>query len=133
MPVCVAACEGAVSPIGDQETALAADVWQVSSGQWMEGRGWGRGDIQPGGARWVALREAAARWSSGGGPRVRCDGCEATGPAATTREQGEGRMTEAEAECGRGQSTADAFLVMAEGKVAAAWRKVDGTLLADAQ
>lgn len=39
-------------------------------------------------------------------------------------------MADAEAECGRGYSTADTFLVMAEGKVVAAWRKVDGTLLA---
>lgn len=52
-----------------------------------------RGDVQFGGACWVALREAAARWSSGGGPRMRCDGCEATGPSARTKEQDEGRMT----------------------------------------
>lgn len=63
-----------------------------------------------------------------------CDAMDANnGAGGQNKKKDEGRMTDPEAECGRGLSTADAFLVMAEGKVAAAWRKVDGTLLADAQ
>lgn len=45
----------------------------------MEGRGWEERRYLTLRRCWVALREAAARWSSGGGPRMRCDGGDAAG------------------------------------------------------
>lgn len=63
-----------------------------------------------------------------------CDAMDAMQRAVgQNKAQDEDKMADVEAECGRGSSTGDTFLVMAEGKVIAAWRKVDGTLLAFAQ